>query len=49
MQITITVQVNENKWADEYGVETDEVRADVINYLRNALHCAEVPINVTAK
>lgn len=49
MQITITVQVNETTWANEYGVESEEVRADVASFVRNALNQASVPMKVTVK
>lgn len=35
VRLTVTVEVDPAEWADAYGVELDEVRADVRNYFTN--------------
>ncbi|MGP4013691.1 hypothetical protein [Streptomyces sp. 4N124] len=37
VRITITVNVDADAWALEYGIDPPEVRADVKEYLGNAI------------
>lgn len=36
--LRITLDIDEQVWADEYGLEVSEVRDDVREYIRNALY-----------
>lgn len=39
MAVTVTITVTDaDGWANEYGLSADEVRADIADYYRNALH-----------
>lgn len=38
VQINVTVEVNERDWAEEYGCEVSEVRADVKRWAQNRLN-----------
>lgn len=48
VQISVTVEVNENDWAEEYGCEVREVRADVKRWAQNRLTQSDDIARVTA-
>lgn len=49
--LNITVEVDPAAWAEEYGIEPKAaaVRADVQEYVRNALACSPVPLLAVAR
>lgn len=44
IRIAMTVEVDADDWALEYGISRDEIRDDVRDYVRNALAQAPVPM-----
>ncbi|MFE3589440.1 hypothetical protein ACFXOY_18240 [Streptomyces niveus] len=38
-RITFTLDVDEQAWAEEYGLDPADVREDVRSYMANLLHC----------
>ena len=35
ININFTIEINQQQWADEYGISTNDVREDVKEYVRN--------------
>lgn len=46
IQISVTVEVNEQDWAEEYGCEVREVRADVKRWAATRLHTEDARVLV---
>lgn len=44
IKISITVEVDVDEWAAEYGLAASEVREDVRSWLHTAVNGAELPI-----
>ena len=40
ISITLTIDVDPDEWADNYGIEKSEVREDVKTYVRTAVQQA---------
>lgn len=38
LTVTITIDVDPAVWADEYGLESDEIQEDLVNHLPGLLH-----------
>lgn len=45
IRMTVTLDIDTQSWADEYGVEPSEVRADVRAYVQSALYGMPVAPN----
>jgi hypothetical protein len=48
VRVAFTVDVAPDAWADEYGVERSEVRADVIRYVENSVRAHLDALGLTA-
>jgi hypothetical protein len=46
IKLSITVEVDAEAWIDEYGLPSDEVRADVLSWAKNTLNESAAPIQV---
>lgn len=44
IRISLTVDVDAERWATEYGVDRADIPEDVRTYVRNALAAAPVPM-----
>jgi hypothetical protein len=40
VRVVLTMDVEENEWASEYGLDTSEVRDDVRQYILNGVQCS---------
>lgn len=38
VRLTVTLDIDEEAWETEYGIDADRVRDDVRSHLHNALH-----------
>lgn len=48
--LTISLAVDRDQWAQEYGLDPRDVRGDLLSYVVNALqHGQPVPIEVTRR
>lgn len=39
IRYVVTIEVDDEAWATEYGIEQSEIRNDVVSYLDNAIDC----------
>jgi hypothetical protein len=47
--ITVSLTVDSDRWAEEYGVDPRDIRDDLLSYVVTALASTPVPIEVTRR